>query len=399
MEIEESMALFTAKVKPMTGSEVVPLIAALGRIVADNIYAPIAVPSFARSAMDGYAVNAQDTVGATQVHPIRLKVLGTIYAGDNMSYAYKPNTCVRIMTGAPIPAGFNAIIKQEHTDYGEDFCHIYKRVVAFENYCHVGEDVAAAQSVLTKGTMLQPIHLGLLAGCGIATVIVKRKLRAAILCTGSELCEPDEALTYGKIYNSIGYLLQGVLDKQGMEVIAKEIIQDDKAALESKLLSLAEQADIVITTGGVSVGERDLLPKVLADLKAENIFDKADIQPGAATQGWLLEEKPILCLSGNPYAAYANFELYFWELAAKLYDSDYFKVHIEKAVLKNDVTKIIKHRRLLRAYATAGYVAVADSSHAASVINDLTVCNCFVDARPTDTLRAGQTVTIRLFKL
>lgn len=398
MEIEESIARFAKAAPIITDREAVDLTLALGRIAAEDIYAPMFVPPFAKSAMDGYAVKAVDTMGASIATPVKLKVLGKIYAGDNTDFSYEPGSCVRIMTGAPIPVAFDAVVKQEHTDYDAELCQVYHSVQPYENYCAKGEDIAEQQLLASAGTILEPIHLGILASCGVAKVVVKRKLKVAILCTGSEIVPVGGALEYGKIYNSIGVMLQGALIKQGIEVVALDVCADDIELLKGKLVDLAGKADIIVTTGGVSVGERDLLPVILEALAAEAVFAKANIQPGAPTQGWLLNSVPVLCLSGNPYAAYANFELYFWDLASTMLCCAELKVEEGNAVLKNTITKLIKHRRLLRAYAKNGYVEVPESNHAASSISDLVRCNCFVDVKPEDALEVGSKVRIRYFK-
>lgn len=398
MEIEESVALFTDCLKVETKTEKLPLQKALQHITARDIYAPISVPNFPKSAMDGYAVRASDTFGASIDKPKALKVLGIIYAGDGINFDYQKDCCVRIMTGAAIPSGFDAVVKQENTNLGEQECLIYKSVKENENYCSIGEDVQASHLLIPAGTILQPMHLGILASCGIDLVEVRSALKVGILTTGSELVPLGETLEYGKIYNSISYVLQAALQKQGVEVSACEQCDDDLNKLKEALLKFAEQVDFIITTGGISVGERDLVPIAFKALQGSLIFAKANIQPGAPTQGWLLNGTPVLCLSGNPYAAYANFELYFWESVAKMLSCDDLKVKTGLVILQNDITKHIKHRRLLRGFVQAGAVTVPDSKHSASVIGDLLGCNCFVDVSPEQSLTAGSKVKIRFFK-
>ena len=398
MEIEESIALFVNSIKASKKTEKVYITEALQRVAANIIYAPMAVPNFPKSAMDGYAVRAVDTVGASTDKPVALKVIGKLYAGDNINLAYEPASCLRIMTGAYIPEGFDAVVKQEHTDYGKEECLIYKSVSVYENYCHIGEDIQNGQILIPAGTLIQPFHLGLLASCGIDTVEVMAPLKVAILTSGSELYPLGKELEYGKIYNSIGYVLQGTLHKQGIKVVACEQCEDDELKLSQCLTDMLEKADFVITTGGISVGEKDLLPSVLASMQGKIVFAKANIQPGASTQAWLVQDKPVLCLSGNPYAAYANFELYFWEAAAKFLACGDMKVEVRSAILKHAVTKRFKRRRLLRGAFEDGYVTIPESKHLASAISDLNSCNCFVEVNPEQSLAAGQKVTIRLFK-
>lgn len=397
MEIETSTALFADAVKPSARQEIVPLEQALGRVLAEDIYAPINVPHFPKAAMDGYALRANDTFTASTAAPCELNIVAKIYAGESLNIAYAPKTCVRIMTGAPVPAGYDCVVKQEDVLLKDNVCLISKPLKQYENYCDVAEDVRQGSLLMRRGTLLQPVHLGVLASCGLQSVAVLCKLKAALLTTGTELVSLGQQLQAGKIYNSLGYLLGAALQKQGID-FTTALCEDEESKLAKALNSMSGTADIIITTGGVSVGEKDLLPKVMKQLGAKCVFAKVNIQPGGATQGWFLGEKPVLCLSGNPYAAFANFELYFWDLASKLLSCEALKVKQGNARLKQAVTKQISRRRLLRAYADEGWVEVLTEGHRASAISDLLKCNCFVDVKSDQNLAAGAMVKIRYFK-
>ena len=399
MEIEECVDLFLNKVTPVSEIERVHITDACNRVAARAVRVEQPVPAFPKSAMDGYAVRALEIENASKEHPIVLKVLGENCAGDCNELSYQPNSAVRVMTGAYIPEGFDAVIRQEDTDYGMDDVAIYASVKSYANYCKVGEDMKAGETVLEKDSVITPLHIGLLASTGTEYVEVYRQLRVALISTGSELTPIGTALEKGKIYNSILYILKAAVEREGFCVSYERVCADEEPALEEMLLEAADSADIVITTGGVSVGKKDLLPAVLEKTGAQRLFTRANIQPGTPTIGSMLKGKPILSLSGNPYAAMVNFEIYFWELAAALLHNDSYKPVIKTAALKSAYAKINKLRRFVRAYEENGNVFLPTQTHASSVISNMTQCNCFIDFAAETSVSVGDTVTIRKMRL
>lgn len=397
-ELEECLVALLAKVKPVEKTEYVALTDACDRILGEDIYAEMMIPPYPKSAMDGYAVRAEDTLGADREHPVILQVVGELFAGDYVQLSCRKDCAVRVMTGSYVPEGYDAVIRQEDTDYGEDTVQIYRSITAGTNYCCVGEDIRKGQQILAKGTHLTALHTGLLASLGIHKVSVCERIKCSILSTGSELMAPGTPLLPGKIYNSIAYMLRASMERQGIQVPFTEICGDDKEILKKQLQKGLDVADIVITTGGVSVGKKDLLPEVLEEMGAEKIFSHANIQPGTPTIGSVLDGKIILSLSGNPYAAYANFEYYFWELAAYLTQDAALKVRRESAVLSDPYPKVNKLRRFVRAYAEEGRVILPTAVHASSVLSNMRDCNCFIDIEPGRELHPGDEVRIRYFK-
>lgn len=399
MEIEECVDLFLEKVTPVSEIERVHITASCNRVAAKAVCAEQPVPAFPKSAMDGYAVRASEIENASKENPVILKVLGENCAGDCNELSYQPNSAVRVMTGAYIPEGFDAVIRQEDTDYGMDDVAIYASVKSYANYCKVGEDMKAGETVLEKDSMITPLHIGLLASTGTEYVELYRQLRVALISTGSELTPIGTALEKGKIYNSILYILKAAVEREGFCVSYERVCADEELALEEILLEAADSADIVITTGGVSVGKKDLLPAVLEKTGAQRLFTKANIQPGTPTIGSMLKGKPILSLSGNPYAAMVNFEIYFWELAAALLHNDSYKPVIKTAELKSAYAKTNKLRRFVRAYEENGSVFLPTQTHASSVISNMTQCNCFIDFAAGTSVSVGDRVTIRKMRL
>lgn len=400
LQIEECLERILGQIRPTERVEAVSLEAADGRILAEDIRARQAVPAFPRSAMDGYAVHSVDVAGATQSGPARLDVVGELFAGDvpGPDAGYGPGTAVRIMTGACVPRPYDAVVRQEDTDYAMDRVAVFVPVKAYQNYCKPGEDIAEGALIARAGVRLTPAHIGLLASLGMARVRVRVPARIAILSTGSELMEAGAPPMPGKIYNSISLMLSASIRRQGLDVVSRGLCGDDEAALARALRGAAEGADFIITTGGVSVGKKDFVPKVLRDLGAQALFQGADIQPGTPTMAAVLEGKVVLALSGNPYAALANFELYFWDSMARFMGSDSFRPVCTTAVMMSDYPKSNPHRRLLRAAWANGEVRLISNVHQASVISNLTECNCFIDLEPSRSVRAGETVRVRLFR-
>lgn len=399
MEIEECVDLFLKKVTPVSEIERVRITAACGRVAAKKICVSRPVPAFPKSAMDGYAVRALDIEEASKENPIVLKVLGENCAGDCNEPQYIKNSAVRVMTGAYIPEGFDSVVRQEDTDYGMDSVTVYASVKPYANYCKAGEDMQPGDTVLERDSVITPLHIGLLASMGEEYIDVYRRLRVALISTGSELTPLGRTLEKGKIYNSILYILKAAMEKEGFDLVYEKICADEEQELETMLVEAADSADIVITTGGVSVGKKDLLPVMLEKTGAKRLFTRANIQPGTPTIGSILKGKPVLSLSGNPYAAIANFEIYFWELASVLVHNESLKPVTKPAVLKSDYAKVNRLRRFVRAYEENGNVYLPTQTHASSVISNMTQCNCFIDIPAGARISKEASVKIRRIRM
>lgn len=397
IEVEDGIQFFEKELATKVKTRFVPLDEAAGKILAEDVIAAFSVPHFPKSAMDGYAVYHGDVEGASKETPVKLQVICEICAGDDTDIEYKPGTAVRVMTGGYVPAGYTAVVKQEDTDYGEEEVLIYSKVKEYQNYCKVGEDIQEGTGVAEKGTFLTPVHIGLLASLGIRQIEIIEPVKVAIISTGSELLKIGEEPAPGKIYNSISHMLSASVRKAGFTVVSSEICRDDENVLSEAIQKAAMSADVVITTGGVSVGKKDLLPEVLPKSGAKVLFHGANIQPGTPTMGSVLNGTAILSLSGNPYAAMANFELYFWKIACRLVGCNAWLPKIEKVTLECEYKKVNRLRRLVRAYAENGKVRIPTEVHSSSVISTLTQCNCFIDIEAGRSLQPGDIVTVRYF--
>ena len=371
---------------------------AVGSVLAETVYSGMSVPPFPKSAMDGYAVRAADLAGASKEQPVILRVKAELLAGDYEEIPYTAMSAVRVMTGAFVPEGYDAVVKQEDTDYGEAQVSVYTETKPYMNYCKVGEDIHQGDVVVAKGTRLSPVHIGLLAGVGKDRVKVYRPVRVAIICTGTELCEAGSPLPKGKIYNNISHILAAGIRREGLQVVSRQLCADEERVLTEKLNEALSVADIVITTGAVSVGKKDIVPAVLEGIGAKILFRRANIQPGTPTTASVKDGKLILSLSGNPYAAIVNFEIYFWALVARMMNHESFEVKKETAILQSEYGKVNRMRRFIRAKAEGGRVYLPTGVHASSVIHNLTECNCFIDLEPGRSVGVGDEVRIRYIK-
>lgn len=398
VELEEAVGRLLLEITPIQENVILPLDKACGAIAAQDIYAQAPVPAFPRSAMDGYAVRAGDIRGASDAAPVRLTVIGEIFAGEYKALSYVPGSAVRVMTGAMIPDGYDAVIRQEDTDYGDTNVLILKEAAPGTNYCDIGEELCKGQLVVPAGRRLGRIEVGVLAAIGMAKVPVVRPVKAAILSTGTELVRPGETLQPGKIYGNISYMLSASIRSAGLCVVSEKICGDDEETLCTALRDAAGTADIVITTGGVSVGKRDLLHGALERIGARKLFYRANIQPGTPTVGSVLDGTIILSLSGNPYAALANFDYYFWYAASKWMGSASFLVEEADAEFADVYEKVNHKRRLLRARIEGGKVYLPSSVHASSVISNLMDCNCYIDLGAGECVAPGTKVHVRMMK-
>lgn len=399
MEIEEALKRILDRIEPGRLKRQIPLTEACGAVLAEDIIAERNVPSFPRSAMDGYAVHSAEVMEASRRSAVSLRVTEELAAGDVSSpdADHGEGTAVRIMTGACVPDQYDAVVRQEDTDCGNETVEIYAGVKAYQNYCKAGEDIAEGTLVIGRGKKLTAAHLSLIAELGYSEVLTYAPARIALISTGSELLDVGTEPEPGKIYNSIAYLLQAAVRQKGLEVESYGICPDEEDKLKRMLEKALDTADFIITTGGVSVGKRDIVPSVLKSMGGMMLFQYADIQPGTPTTAFTIGNKVVLSLSGNPYAALANFELYFWDSMAKFMHCDELRPVCRIAEMSGNYEKKNLHRRLLRAFYDDGVVKLIDNIHASSVIRNLTECNCFIDLEAGRTVKTGDKVRVRLF--
>lgn len=298
--LEEALARLLTQATPLTGSETVPLTECLGRVLAEDHHVPADVPPADNSSVDGYALRTQDFVPDSP-----LPVSARVPAGQAPA-AIEPGTAVRIFTGSEIPEGANAVVMQERVEVTDAGVVIRTDVSEGQNIRRRGQDLSQGDLALARGTRLRPQEMGLLASMGIARVPVFPRLKVAILNTGDELVEPGTALNPGQIYNTNRFTLLGLLAETCCDVVLCETLRDAREATQTTLKRAASEADLVITSGGVSVGEEDHVRAVLEESGELSLWRMA-IKPGKPLAFGSIDGTPVLGLPGNPAAVLVTF--------------------------------------------------------------------------------------------
>lgn len=303
---EQARVLLLAVVHPVE-TEYIPLSECGGRILARDLIAQENVPAFDRSPYDGYAVCAEDTAFAAKERPVTLRILEEVPAGAVPTQAVVPGTATKVLTGAPIPKGADAVIMYEKTVFTDEIVTLFAPVKPGSNIVRTGEDIGKGAVLARSGTVIDPGLAGTLAAQGEAMPLVYRKPKVALLSTGSELVEADAAPGAGKIRNSNRYMLEAALKQIGYEPVYLGIADDSAADISARLNEGLAKCDAVVTTGGVSVGDYDLTPEAMERCGAEILFRGVDMKPGMACAYGVKEGKLICGLSGNPASALTNF--------------------------------------------------------------------------------------------
>ena len=302
--LEEALELLLSHARAVTGVEVVPLSEANGRVLAESVVSRINMPPWDNSAMDGYAVNSSDLSGSGA----SLKVSQRIPAGA-APQPLKPGTAARIFTGAPVPENADSVVIQEVCRQDGEQVIVDEIPQSGANIRYAGEDTRAGQEVLEAGTRLGPQHLGLAASVGVDELTVYRRLKVALFSSGDELINPGQPLGPGQIYNSNEYTLQALLQSLGCELVSLGIVEDTFDATCDALLRAAGQADLVMTSGGVSVGEEDHLKPAVEKLGSLDLW-KIAIRPGKPLAFGHIEGTPFIGTPGNPVSLFVTFCLF-----------------------------------------------------------------------------------------
>ncbi len=329
----------------------------LGQVLAEDISSPINIPPRDNSAMDGYAVRSADTHGASRKSPRFLRVVETVTAGAIPKVELKAGEAIRIMTGAPIPEGADAVVKFEDTDESEregtpQEIGIMVEVEPGLEVRRAGEDISAGSLALKKGTVIRPAEVGVLASLGRSRAMVIRRPAVAILATGDEIADITQPLPQGKIYNSNSYSLAALVLRYGGIPMLLGIAQDNEDSLLARL-RLRQEADMVITSGGVSLGDYDVVRKVLAK-EGEIVFWRVREKPGKPLAFGVLRGKggrniPLFALAGNPVSAMVNFELFARPAILKMMGKKNLAKPIVEAVVEDAIENTDGRRVFTRA--------------------------------------------------
>lgn len=396
ISLEEAIHIMNENIKGLSLEEV-SLIDGIGRVLGESMYSQIHNPPFDKSAMDGYAVNYTDTEEGRL-----LKVIDKVFAGGICKSELKGGTAIKIMTGAPIPKGANAVIKQEDTSLKGDYIKINKKMKLYENVCFRGEDIKEGQLLLSKNKIIDYADIGILASVGISKLKVYKKPKVAFISTGDEVLDVDKKLLDGKIYNSNKYSILGRLMELGLSVTYIEHENDNLKRIGDKIKKATEIADFIITTGGASVGEKDLIQKSIDYIGGEKLFWKITIKPGSAMLCSKYNGKTIISLSGNPTAALTTFELIAKPSLEKLNGKEKIEIIREKAILTNDFLKKSLQRRFLRGIVMADEngqnVTITQVKSGNGILSSALNSNCLIELESgNEGVKKGDIVTIIKF--
>jgi len=405
LEYEQALARVLAAV-PAATVERISLADADGRILAQEIASPIDLPPFDNSAMDGYAVLASDVILAKLESPLSLRLVGRVAAGESFSGGVAPGTCIRLFTGSPLPAGADAVVMQEDTKIHAaepNQVLILDAVKPWENVRFHGEDVKRGAMVCANGEALTAGRLALLAATGCAEVVVSRQPVVGIVATGSELRESGQSLAPGQIYESNRTSIARLVRKAGAIPRIYPLVPDVLEATRLALSSAFKQCDIVVTSGGVSVGEMDFVKQALAELGGDLQFWKIAIKPGrpfvfgrlpAADQVRTPGHKLFFGLPGNPVSALVTFLLLVRPAILSWQGAIDLALPCHAAVLAESLENEGDRRHFMRVRISPEGKVHSSGFQASHILSSLAAANGFVDVPPRSTLLAGTTVNV-----
>ena len=316
--VEEAQRILISYTREVEECEEVDIDNALGRVVAEDIYAGIDIPGFDRATRDGYAVIAEDTYAASERTPIKLQLRGYIKTGSYPKNILTHGEAFRIDTGAPLPRGANAVVPIEYTSEENGYVIIFRRVSPWANIQWAGADIARGEIIVQRGTIITPRHIGALAGIGYSKIKVRRKPKVAVFSIGDELISVDSELTPGKIYDINIHTLTSLIRKSGGEPVVLGIAKDNTESILKKLKEGLEVADIIISSGGSSVGQSDFIRAAVEELRAEVLFHGVMSKPGKPVLGSRIGDKLYIGLPGNPASAILSFILYVKPVISKM---------------------------------------------------------------------------------
>jgi molybdopterin molybdotransferase len=402
MPVEKARELIAGFLAPVTAVERVPVRSALGRVLAGDVVSPIAVPGHDNSAMDGYAVRFADLAPDGETVLTRV---GESFAGRPWSGSIGARECVRIFTGGVMPQGADTVVMQERTREDALGVHVAAGAVAKAgtNRRFAGEDLKQGQTVFRAGQRVRPAELGMIASLGIGEVSVYRRLRVAFFSTGDELRPVGTALAAGEIYDSNRYTLHGMLARLGCEIVDMGVVEDAPEKLERAFATAAEAADVVITSGGVSVGEADYV-KQLLDKLGEVLFWKIAMKPGRPLAYGRIGKAHFFGLPGNPVAVMVTFYEFVRDALLTLQGEreieplPTFKVPLA-APIKKLPGRTEFQRGILSADGNGGWTVRTTGDQGSGILSSMSRANCFI-VLPTETgnVAVGDLVDVQLLE-
>ena len=374
----DALAIIKQKIHPLKNQQTVILPNALGKTLAEDVISPMNVPVYQNSAMDGYAFKAAD-IDAHSAENC-LTIAGTAFAGTPFNQTLANGECVRIMTGAKIPEGADTVIEQEKVTVKDNIIELTAALKAGQNVRHIGEDIARGSVVLAAGQVIGAAQLGVLASLGLASLKVRRKVRVAVFSSGDEIRSIGETLDGSQIYDSNRYTISAMLQDLGVEVIDMGVIPDNKEAISQALIEGAQEADMLITSGGVSVGDADYIKQCLDDL-GETYFNKLHLKPGRPLTFGHINKTHFFGLPGNPVAVMVTF-MYFVRPALKYLlghtDIDLARLRIPCMTNLRKLPGRTEIQRGILFNDEQGLVVKTTGKQGSGVLSSMSKGNCFI---------------------
>ena len=397
LSVEEALARILGEIHPLPITQV-PLAEAAGLVLAEDVVAREDMPPFANSAMDGFALRSQDSQPQAD-QPPRLRVTGGVAAGYVADHAVEEGTAMRIMTGAPVPPGADAVIQVELTKYDgpeSSWVEVLQAVAPGNNIRPAGEDMRSGQTILRQNTEIGPWEIGVLATLGMAMVPVTRKPQVAILGTGDEVIEIDQPLKPGKIRNSNSYLLEAAVARAGAQPVRLGVARDTVESLREKFAQ-ALGSDLIITSGGVSVGDFDLVKNIIAE-QGEINFWRINMRPGKPVAFGHIGQTPLLGLPGNPVSAAVTFELFGRPVLRKLLGHTRLQRPQVEVIVEDGVADKAMRRHYVRAHVEwhkGRFIAHTTGNQGSNIMTSLLNANALLivpeggaEIKPGDTASA-----------
>ena len=396
IELEEAQRLLLSNIRPLP-EEIIPLSIARGRILAADLTAPSSLPPFDNSAMDGFALRAEDTSRASQRHPVKLKIIGRMPAGAATGPTLRPQSCVRVFTGSPLPIGTTAVIMQEDAplDFQDtDSINVSEVVRPWENLRLCGEDVKQGEILLRAGERLNPQRMALVAAVGLRELSVHKQPTIGVIATGNELTEAGTELVQGKIFESNRIAIGAALELAGAIPRIYPIIPDNLEATQAALKTAFEECEAVISSGGVSVGELDYVKMAFEKIGGRLQFWKVAIKPGKPFVFGEYHAKQFFGLPGNPVSAFVTYTLLVRPVISKLQGAkDLLPLRIP-GILTDPVINTAERRHFLRVHLAPGGKVSPAGAQGSHMLGSLAHSNSLLDVPPQTSLPAGAGVEV-----
>ena len=400
MSVAQARKYIRDYLSPVITKECLPLRSALGRVLAEDILSPCNVPNHDNSAMDGYAFNADDTNAGGRT---TLRVLGTAFAGKAFAGQAQRGECVRIMTGAVMPQGTDTVAVQEKVTVEGEQISFVDGPRRGQNMRYAGEDLKLGQVVLAAGHLMRPADLGLIASLGIGEVKVYRRLRVAFFSTGDELASIGQTLQPGQVYDSNRYTLYGMLSRLGVEVMDMGVVRDDPQLLEQALLEASSSADVILTSGGVSVGEADFMKQLLEKL-GQVVFWKIAMKPGRPLAYGKVGKAHYFGLPGNPVSVMVTFYQFVRDAMLVLMgQATPAQTPLLNAICTDEIKKFTGRTEFQRGVLFVGsdrlWKVTPIGNQGSGVLRSMSEANCFIVLdENTGNVASGSTVPVQVLE-